>query len=194
MTQTYALDADTGKALWASTSARMDNWTAQYLSRTPIRGKLAGFYQAWLPTEFSQHEAPQVVIQPPNMELVENTVSGDTRTLRLYITSPRQARAVSVDVPENEVLEAWVDKRKLGLPSASRWNKGGKWRLAYVNLPSDGIELRLHAKGTGPIKLVVVNDAIELPDVPDTTFLPRPADSMPQHSGDQTLVRRSFVF
>ena len=190
----YALDADTGKALWASTSERMDNWTAQYLSRSPVRGKLAGFYPAWIPTEFSQHEAPQLPIQPPNMELVENSVTGDTRTLRLHITSPRHARAISVQAPENEILEATVDDRKLGLPADSRWNKGGKWQFAYVNLPIEGIELRLQSKGTGPVRLVVVDRSVGLPDVPGKTFAPRPADSIPQHSGDQTLVRRSFVF
>jgi hypothetical protein len=190
----YALDTDTGKALWASTSARMDNWTAQYLSRSPARGKLAGSYQTLLPFELSQHEAPQLPLPPPNIELVANSVTSDARTLRLRITSPRQAKALSVDAPENEISEAWVDDRKLGMPADSRWNKGGTWRFAYVNLPIEGIELRLRARGTGPVKLIVVDRSMGLPDVPGTIFAPRPADLMPQGTGDQTLVRRSFVF
>jgi hypothetical protein len=190
----YALDTDTGKALWASTSARMDNWTAQYLSRSPARGRLADFYQAWLPGQFSLHAAPQLPLEPPSIELVENSVTGDARILRLHITSPRQATALSVDAPDNEIPDAWVNDRKLGLPADSRWNKGGKWRFAYVNLPMEGIELRLRAKGTGPVKLIVVDRSTGLPDVPGTIFPPRPADLMPQGSGDQTLVHRSFVF
>src|SRR5208282_1999073 len=36
----YALNADTGKALWTSSVKRVDSWTAQYLGTSPSRGKL----------------------------------------------------------------------------------------------------------------------------------------------------------
>jgi hypothetical protein len=190
----YALDADTRKALWASSATRTDDWTAQYLGRSPDRGKLMGFYPAWLPSEFLQHEAPALPLQPPSIEVLETSVTGDTRTLRLHVTSPRQARAFSIEAPGNEIVDAWVNDRKLGLPAESRRNKNGNWGFNYANAPADGIEVKLQAKGTGPVKLVVVDRSLGLPDVPGATFAPRPADSMPQHSGDQTMVRRSFVF
>jgi hypothetical protein len=40
----------------------------------------------------------------------------------------------------------------------------------------------------------VVDRSIGIPEIPATNFAPRPPDSMPQHSGDETMVRRSFVF
>ena len=36
---TYALDADTHKALWAAVSSRVDAWTSQYLGTSPLHAK-----------------------------------------------------------------------------------------------------------------------------------------------------------
>jgi len=191
---TYALDEDTHKALWVGTSPRVDAWTAQYLGASPLRAKLTGFYPDWLTFEFLQHDAPALPLPPPQVDLLEDSVQGEVRTLRLRLTSPRHARVISVEVPANEVLNGWVNGHKLGQPQESRWNKHGKWEFDYANLPVEGIELRLQAKDTGEVKLAVVDRSIGLPEIPGATFAPRPPDSMPQHSGDETMVRRTFVF
>jgi hypothetical protein len=190
----YALDADTGKALWASRTNRPDAWTAQYVGASPVRAKLAKFLPDWLPFQFAQRDAPAVPLAPPQTALVENSLAGDVRTLRLHITSPRHARVVSVELPDNQVIDGWVQDRKLGQPSDSRWNKSGKWAFNYANVPPDGIDLRLQIKGAGPAKLVILDHAIGLPEIPGANFLPRPPDSMPYGAGDQTIVRRAFVF
>jgi hypothetical protein len=193
-TITYALDTDTAKALWASTADRPDGWTAQYVGSSPARAKLSGFYPDWLPFAFLQHDAPALPLQPTQVAIVENSAAAETRTLRLRITSPRHARVVSAEVPDNEVVDGWVNDRRLGQPAESRWNKHGKWAFDYANLPPEGIELRLQTRGTGPVKLIVVDRSIGLPDVPGVTFSPRPADAMQIHSGDETMVRHTFVF
>jgi hypothetical protein len=113
--------------------------------------------------------------------------------LRLRIASPRHARVLFVEVPDHEILDGWVDDHKLGPAAESRWNKNGTWGFAYANAGA-GMELKLQAKGVGPLRLVVVERSIGLPETPGQVFAPRPADSMPQGSGDQTLVRHSFVF
>jgi hypothetical protein len=190
----YALDADTHKALWAGIPPRVDAWTSQYLGISPLHAKLTAFYPGWLPFKFLQHDAPALPLQPPQMEMLEKSVQGDVRILRLRVTSPRHARTISVEVPENEVLNGWVNGHKLGQPGESRWNKHGKWAFDYANLPADGIELRLQTKSASPVKFAVVDHSIGLPDIPGTTFAPRPPDCMPQGSGDETLVRRTFVF
>jgi hypothetical protein len=115
------------------------------------------------------------------------------RTLRLRIISPRHARVVSVEVPDSEIINGWVQERKLGQPMDSRWNKRGKWAFHYVNAPPNGIELRLQVKGAGPVKLFILDHTIGLPEIPDARFSPRPSDSMPRHGGDETIVRRTFV-
>jgi PQQ enzyme repeat len=190
----YALDADTGKALWASRTDRPDSWTAQYVGTSPVRTKLVNFIPDWLPFQFLQRNAPAAPLQPPQANVLENTLAGDVRTLRVHLTSPRHARVISVELPDNQIIDGWVQDQKLGQPSDSRWNTNGKWAFNYANLPSEGIDLRLQIKGTGAVKLVIIDHTIGLPAIPGANFLPRPADSMPYGGGDQTIVRRAFVF
>jgi len=193
-TMAYALNADTGKAIWASSAAHIDPWTAQFVGASPERGKLRGFYPDWVPLEFLQHEAAPCTLPPPDALLEQSSISGDTRTILLRITSPRHARTISVAAPENEILDSWVNGRKLGNPKEARWNPSGRWSLDYANPPSDGIELKLILKGSAPLRLLVTDGSMGLPQIPGQSLAPRPADSMPRHSGDETLVQRSFVF
>lgn len=190
----YALDADVGKALWASSANRLDPWTAQYLGTSPVRGKLNGFNPDWLPFEFLEHEAPVAPLPPPQAKLLESFVTGGVRTLHLRIASPRHARAVHVAVLQAEVLDGRVNARPLGKPSDSRWNRTGIWGFDYFNLPAEGIDVLLRVQGADTVKLVVADSSIGLPAIPGVNLPPRPADSMPQHSGDATKVKRTFVF
>jgi hypothetical protein len=190
----YALDADTGKALWTSSTNHSDSWTAQYLGTTPSRGKLADFVPEWYSIDFLQHEAPVTNLEPPQAELLENSSNGDTRALHLHITSPRHARILHVGLTQTEVLSASVNGHDLGKPSEARWHQAGHWGLDYANPPAEGIDLQLRVQASGPVTFVVVDRSSGLPNIPGANFPPRPADSMPIHSGDQTMVRRSFVF
>jgi hypothetical protein len=190
----YALDADTGKALWTSSVSRVDSWTAQYLGNSPSRGKLPDFVPDWYPIEFLQHEAPSIALAPPQAELLENSSDGVTRTLHLRITTPRHARTLHVGVAQAEVLSANVDGRDLGKPSDARWHQAGHWGFDYANPPAEGIDLLLRLQASGPVTIMLVDRSSGLPTIPDANFPPRPSDSMPIHTGDQTMVRRSFVF
>jgi hypothetical protein len=190
----YALDADTGKALWTSSTHRIDPWTAQYLGTTATRGKLPDFVPDWYPLDFLQHEAPGIGLPPPLAQVVEDSSDGATRTLHLHITTPRHARTLHVGLEQTEVLSANVNGQDLGKPSEARWGRPGHWGFEYANLPAEGIDVQLEVRASGPVTLVLVDRSSGLPTIPGTNFPARPADSMPIHSGDQTMVRHSFVF
>ena len=190
----YALDTDTGKALWTSSTNRVDTWTAHYLGNAPSRGKLPGFVPDWYPIDFLQHEAPSVALTSPQAELIENSSDGATRTLHLRITTPRHARTLHVGVEQAEVFSANVNGHDLGKPADARWHQAGHWGFDYANPPADGIDVQLRVQAAGPVTIVLVDRSSVLPTIPGANFPPRPADSMPIHSGDQTMVRRSFVF
>lgn len=189
----YALDADTGKAEWASSVRRVDSWTAEYLGASAARERLADFAPDWYPLSFFVHDAPAISLAAPQVTLVEKSDDGATRTLHLRVTSPRHARTIHVSVGPAEVLNASVNSRDLGQPSQARWHQIGHWGFDYAN-PGDGVDLQLHVQGTQPITVVLVDRSSGLPVIPGAAFPRRPADSMPIHSGDQTMVRRSFVF
>ena len=189
----YALDTDSGKALWASSAARPDAWITQFLGTAPARGPLPAFLPPWFPAQFLQHEAPVVSLAPPEAQLVSSAPSPDARVLTMRISSPRHARVLFLTAPENEILESWLNGSKLGSPQQQP-PPAGRWVLGYVNIPAEGIELKLLVKGAGSLKLVAVDRASGLPEIPGQPLPPRPADSMPVHSGDATLVRHTFVF
>lgn len=189
----YALDADTGKAQWASSAARVDPWTENYVDTSGTRAKLPDFVPDWYPYQFLVRDAPAMPLAAPQAAPVEKSDDGATRTLHLRITSPRDARTIHVSVSQAEVLDASVNGRDLGRPSEARWHQPGRWGFDYVN-PGEGIDLLLHLQGTQPITLVLVDRSSGLPAIPGSNLPPRPADSMSIHSGDQTMVRRSFVF
>jgi hypothetical protein len=190
----YALDADTGKAVWVSSTNRIDPWTAQYVGTSPSRAKLPDFFPVWYPLDFLQHDAPVITIAPPQAELLESSTESGTRTLRLHITSLRRARTLHVGLTQGEVLSASVNGRDLGKPSEARWHRPGQWSFDYVNPPAEGIELQLRVQASGPVRIVLVDRSTGLPAIPGGNFPPRPADSMPIHSGDQTMVRRTLTF
>jgi hypothetical protein len=190
----YALDADTGKALWTSSANRLDSWTAAYLGSSPSRGKLRDFVPDWYPIDFLQHQAPAIALPPPSAELLLEHTDGATRTLLLHLSSPRHARTLHVGLPETEVLSASVNGHDLGKPSEARWRQPGHWAFDYANPPAEGIDVEIRCAAPGPLTLVLVDRSSGLPTIPGANFPLRPDDSMPIHSGDQTMVRRSFAF
>ena len=190
----YALDADSGKAMWTSSAARVDSWTAHYVGASPVRGKLPDFYPVWYPIEFLQNGAPAIQLTAPLAELVDKAADDATRSLHLHISTPRHARTIHVGLPQSEVLSASVNGRDLGKPSEARWHEPGQWGFDYANPPAEGIEVELRVRGAGPVTVVLVDRSSGLPSIPGADFPPRPDDSMAIHSGDQTMVRRSYVF
>lgn len=190
----YALDADSGRALWASSASRNDPWTAQFVGASPARGKLAGFMPEWFPIELLQGEAPRLPLAPPEATLVEQSDLSDSRSLTLRIRPAVGARSLSVRIPDSTVVESSVNGRPLPRPARARWNPSGKWSLSFANPGADGIELKLRVQGAGPVKLDVVTWTLGLPEIPGRQFDPRPPDLMTVHTGDQTLVRRAFIF
>ncbi len=186
--QVYALDADSGRAVWANSASRVDSWIAQYVTSAPQRGPLKGFFLGRFPIPFLNHEAPVVKLEPPLATLVESAAEPFSRVVSLRVSSPRHARVISLVAPENDVLEAWVNGRHSEAP----W--GGNWNLSYANVPETGFELKLRVKGAAPVKLVLVDRSIGLPEIPGHPFAPRSGAMMQQHFGDSTMVRRTMVF
>jgi peptidase M28-like protein len=190
----YALDADTGKALWTSSANRLDSWTAHYLGNSPSRGRLPDFVPDWYPVDFLQHEAPAIALPPPLAELSLDHTDGATRTLLLHLSSPRHARTLHVGLSQTEVFSASVNGHDLGKPSEARWRQPGHWGFDYVNPPAEGLDVEIRVPASAPVTIVLVDRSSGLPAIPGANFPARPNDSMPIHSGDQTMVRRSFVF
>lgn len=188
----YVQNADTGKAIWASSDRMPDAWTSQFLSEPIGTGNLREVLPFDAPLITSA--APFTPLLPPEVEALDDVTLGDERFLRLSITSPRQARVVWISLPAGAVVEGTIDGKPV--PVDPVLARQGTWGLVYVGLPEDGVTLVLHLKASQPVVLRAVDESDGLPALSDNSFTPRPADFMPAPGpfDSSTLVSKTFAF
>jgi hypothetical protein len=164
----YELDADTGTARWVSPDAHLDLWTAQFFPAGAVRGA-DGFVAP----------APSVSLPAPAVAVLADTTAGDTRTLRLRLSSPRGAYKIQVmvDAP-GEIVAAAVDDRPLDLREYDL-APAGRLSLTYNAVPASGLELALTVRSAAPLGLALRDTSHGLPTLPGVTIQPRPPETMP---------------
>ena len=192
----YALNADTGKAIWASTDQRTDNWTSGFFSNASEQGSI----EEYLPNRydgFLKNAAPAIGAPGPEVVLLDDQTTDDVRVIRLRIASPRQAPIVSIfaDVTTPD-LKATVDGKSIGdSAKPTPVDANHRWGFFYSAVPPGGIELVLRMKTPQPLKLTVTDRSYGLPQIPQmsTTY---PVDAMPAPAAlsDTTCVTRRFTF
>jgi hypothetical protein len=197
----YGLDADSGKAVWASTNAQPDVWTAQFFPADTMHGTLDAFFPL-VQAQFMTSQAPAASLPAPQAELLEDRSQGDVRSLRLRLTSPRQAPMLFVDVdPKTQVLGAAVDGKRLpDAGGATPLPPGTPWQMLYWALPPEGIELTLEVPRGQPVAIRLVDRTPGLPAIAGLSTRPRPEGIMPAPSlgiaqfSDSTMVGKSVTF
>ncbi|HEX5873969.1 MAG TPA: hypothetical protein VFY60_04925, partial [Pyrinomonadaceae bacterium] len=188
----FGLNADSGRAVWASFDSRPDEWTSQFFREGARFQSLTEL----IPTSnapFLQSKAPTVPLAPPELALMDDQSQGDTRLLRLRVTSPRRAEIVSLyPDAKTEIVGASINGKKIDLKGVAR----GQWGLQYFGLPEEGAEVALEVKQSGPLTIRVTDRSYGLPQLPGLTVNPRP-DYMvlpPLSPGEMTLVGKAFHF
>jgi Peptidase family M28 len=193
----YGLNANTGRAVWASLDRRQDEWTRQYLSPQPPLGPASDFLSTDSRFRFPQAPAPAVELPAPAVSVLEDRRESDARQLRLRILSPRGANSLAVYVDSKaEVVAASVDGKPAAGESPAARARRSSWGLVYTGLPREGFELVLSFKADEPLRLRVVDRSAGLPQVPGASYRPRPEYIIPAPHplNDSTLVSRTFVF
>lgn len=194
----YGLNADTGKAIWASADEQPDEWTSQFLSGNTEKVTLTE-YLPTVPRKFLKSQAPVAPLVAPKIEPLSNDVRDGVRTVRMHITSPRQARIMRVYLDsKTEVLSALVNGKKIDNNHIrDRVDPRKRWGLNYFALTKEGIELTLKVKPTQPLVIRAVDQSDGLPKIPNQSFMTRPNNMMPTAFGfgvsDSTLVSKSYV-
>jgi len=190
------LQADTGQAVWASsTSQRADEWTSQFFSPQASIVDLPDFFPG-RPWRFLTSPAPGRELAAPMIEILSDDRSSAERTLRVRVTSPRQAPVVSLYVNADAEVHCThlngtaIKTDSSGATTASE----NRWALRYYALPASGIELTLVSQSPHPIRIKAVDQSYELPA--SAIFRPRPASIIPAPLplSDATLVSKSFTF
>jgi hypothetical protein len=191
----YFLDTDAGSAFWSARADRPDEWLGQYLGLSPRAGRPAGMVAPWLsasaPAGFLHAPAPVLQLGAPRAELVESTQVPDGRALTLRLTPGVAGHLLTLWLSGVEISGAELEGRNAkgagAIPQPS-------WGLSYANAPQSGIVLKLQVKGTAPVTLALIDWSSGLPQVPGSSFAPRPPALMQAFRGDQSLVRKSYVF
>jgi hypothetical protein len=197
-TMLYQLNADTGQAIWASSDKKPDSWTRQFLSAGMRQAPLTELFSTATSRPFWQSPAPSQALAAPNIQLLADGIQDGVRSLRLHVTSARQAPVMTVYLDSAaSVLSASVN----GKPIASRHapasnNSQSQWELRYYAVPQDGIEIALNIKAAQPVKLRVVDQTYGLPHPADKSWEARPASVIPAPLpyNDSTFVSKSFIF
>jgi hypothetical protein len=192
----YVLDASGNRAVFASVDETPDEFTSQYLGTSPAWGPLDDY----LPSIYGMYlkqEATALPLAAPNVELVGETRDADSRTVRLRVTSPRRAPALSVYLePQTVVLEASVNGKPLAATEAQGGGGGERWALNYANPGPNGFDLTLKVRGGEPLKVVAVDQSYELAQAPGSSPRPRPDYLIPARFPltDSTLVTKSYSY
>ena len=188
----YALNADTGKAVWASGGARPDEWTSQVLTKDVTAAPLSE-YLPWLNNAvFLQQPAPVADIGAPEIKVLDDQVQEQTRRIHMRVSSAREASTLFI-YSGTEISEAVVN----GQPVAKRqdapaWEKGQV--LVYSAPPREGVELILKTKSSEPLNVKVVDRSFEFPELTNVIVKARPNYIVPAPNSfsDSTLVSKSF--
>jgi hypothetical protein len=192
----YALNADTGKATWASTDNQLNKWTSGFFANGGERGNIEEYFPNKY-NGFLKSAAPAIAVRGPEVTVLEDQTTDDVRITRLHITSQRQAPVISiyanVTTPD---LKATIDGKTIG--DAARptpVDANHRWAVIYSAVPASGIELVFRMKTPQALKLSVVDRSFGLPQIPQiSTIYPADAIPVPTALSDSTYVMRNFSF
>lgn len=193
----YTLNADTGKAFWGSANRKLDEWTTQFFPAGGEIANVADHFPRGRGT-FLKGDAAPLPLPAPNVVALDDSRQGELRTLRLRVTSPRHAPAVTIYWKRELELElqAVNGKRIANDQVGSVRNEAPYRRLSYFGLPEEGIELSLELKSSAPVELKIEDCSYGLPEIPGQPHRGRPDHiiaSAAQYS-DCTVVIRSVTF
>jgi Peptidase family M28 len=208
----YLLNANTGAASWESLDRAPDSWTAQFFRHHVRLGSLAAATGMTEDTPdeprdayynrnqlFSrvgggltiESDAAGVALAPPELSVVDDSTSGDIRTVRMHIVSVRRAPIIWIAIPADVVVVgSSADGKSPGGPESEGYTA---W---FWGVPDAGFDLTLQVTRSGPISVTVIDQTDGLPAAASAGIRPRPASVMPSpfvFFDWATLVRKTFV-
>jgi Peptidase family M28 len=182
----YGLNTDTGKAIWASDLAQRDDRSSQFFASTQEKGTIEDFAYARKSKQYTLNQAPAAQLPAPQMSVLEDKSQDGVRTLKLRLTSPRQAGMVAFYLDSNaEILNASVD----GVSASDDSQARSPWGIQINGFPQQGVELQLQLRTADPVKFRLVDQSYGLPPV--TPAAQAQADSV-FTKPDMTLLVKSY--
>jgi hypothetical protein len=181
----YALDTDTGQAMWVSTDAAAGAWNKQYV-HTPQN--LADEFPPLGDTTVLTGKAQPANLPAPAVQVISDSTAGGRRTMLLTVTPQRTLRLVYLQVEGSTVDNATVDGR--AVPSA---NLAGGFKVLFHAPPTSGLPITLVLNQPGAIKLRVMDGSDGLTGLPGFTPRPDGIGVKGSHVSELVLVAKTYT-
>lgn len=192
----YAYDSDTGDAVWASADTKLDEWTSQFFGAEAEQTALRKYFPGDT-RKFITSPAPVAALEAPIISSQGEETSNGRRTLRLRISSPRQAPAILLYLdPSTDLRNALIGGKSIA-DKADNFSirPGLAWILTYFALPKEGLELILDVGSSAPLTIHILDWTYELPQGPGIQYRTRPDNYIPSPLpfSDATIVAKTFT-
>jgi len=149
----YSYDADAEAAAWVAEATMPDDTLQPWLGPSPEMAVLADYFPgAWTDTVYVR-AAPPIGQPAPELTVLEDVTTGEVRSLRLLVRSPRQAWAILMEVTAHEAI---LGAEVLGEPYASAAPRSSAF-LKIIGAPAEGTEVALQVR-TGAVVQVRLGD------------------------------------
>ncbi len=192
----YALNADTGRAVWASMEDMPDEWTSQFLTAHPTEGLLTEMFPL-TDEPFLYADAPAAPLAAPSVELLSSEQGDGFRTLRLRVKSPRKAPLLYLFADkDSQIIEGTVEGKNLSAAMGNTGQQRRPWGMNFYGLPEEGVELMIKVATGRPVKIEAVDRSFGLDGVQSASSKPRPDYMMPVSApySDAAFVAKTYTF
>ena len=192
----YVLNADTGKAAWASADDATDEWTMQFFPSNTAKTSLKEYIPLSV-NNYRINSAPAIALAPADIRVTNDSTQGDVRVLRLRVTTAHDGISVAIPREANvEVVRAEINGKPVNETRSARGQSLSSWALQFWAPPKQGFDLMLELKGAKPLSLKMVNQSYGLPEIPGTTIRSRPDYIVPSTfpNSNFSLVTKSYEF
>jgi hypothetical protein len=184
----YSVNTDEGKAKWVSYDAAPDVWTSRILGPTPHKQSDPA-YTAGLERPVLAVDATATPLSPPFVAITQDSVLDGERTIRLQITSTREARSLVVRLPgELKLVAAGWDGDMQTIHEDSPTHL--RWTFRFYNAPPEGASVEFRFPAQHPLRLWIADTTPGLPAI--APFSPRRDDTTPGYGSDVTLVTKAL--
>ena len=194
----YALNLDSGQAIWASADQQPDVWTAQFLGADPPRSSVADHLGD--PEPRLHAPAPPVALPAPSVQLLHASERDGAQAVTMRVTVPSGANLIVLET-DVEVTDVTIDGRPVADRPLTNSSASPPWSLTFWNPPTRGFDLTLQVRGAEAIRITARAAIPGLPSIPGTVYRGRPPETMPItadsasiEQDSSTVVTKSFDF
>ncbi len=141
-------------------------------------------------------DAQPLQVAPPVVEILESTATSTGRRIRARLSSPRGAdRGALVFSDSQRIaslhLAGW--EYDLQTEEIRAWYPDRRRVVRFATMPEEGIEFEVALEGREPFTVYAIDSSYGLPPSAAPLIEARPAEVVPIHRGDQTVVHTRAV-